>query len=72
MKHQGSNRSKGSAAGNRSASSDAKKSVKSGTSGASCQVDGLAQQNKEHEWFTLPQSGRCGCTQRAGDTSIIQ
>ena len=22
----------------------------------------LAQQNKEHEWFALPQSGRCGCT----------
>ena len=25
-------------------------------------MDALAQQNKEHEWFTLPQSGRCGCT----------
>ena len=62
VKHQGSNKSKGSAAGNRSAGSGAKKSVKSGTSGASCQVDALAQQNEDHEWFTLPQSGRCGCT----------
>jgi hypothetical protein len=62
MKHEGSSKSKGSAAGNRSADSDAKKSVKSGSSGASCQMDALAQQNTDHEWFTLPQSGRCGCT----------
>ena len=62
MKHQGSSKNKGSAAGNRSADSDAKRSVETGTSGASCQVDALAQQNKDHEGFTLPQSGRCGCT----------
>ena len=46
VKHQGS---KGSAAGNRSAGSGAKKSVKPGSSGASCQVDALAQQNEDHE-----------------------
>ena len=25
-------------------------------------MDSLAQQNEEHEWFTLPQNGKCGCT----------
>ena len=61
-KHQGASKSKGSAVGNRSASGGAKKSGKSGSSGSSCQVDALAQQNEEHEWFTLPQNGKCGCT----------
>ena len=62
-KHQGESKSKVSAAaGDRGVSSGAEKSVKSGTSGMSCQVDKLAQQNDEHEWFTLPQSGKCGCS----------
>ena len=45
MKHQGSGKSKGSAAGNRSAGSGAKKSVKSDSSSSSCQVDNLAAAN---------------------------
>ena len=61
-KHQGGSKRKGSAAGNQNTSSCAKKSGKSGTIGMSCQVHALAQQHEKHEWFTLPQSGRCGCT----------
>ena len=28
----------------------------------SCQAHALVQQNAKHEWFTLSQCDRCGCT----------
>ena len=62
MKHQVSGKSKGSAGGNRSADSGTKKSVKSDSSGSSCQVVNLAREGYAREWFTLPKSGKCGCT----------